>query len=231
MSTGNKYVLGYWDIKGLANPLRMALTYAQIPFEDKTFEVKLVDGSWNSVAWKEEYKHMEDKAHAFPNLPYLTLPEGTTLVQSSAILRHIGRVSGLDGANEIERMRSDEVIEQMADFRREIVGASYGDYDTEIKVLLEGTFPYALKIMQKYLVTVGGVYIAGPNVTVADFYMLDVMDLIDKHSKGTMLPQHPALAEYVARVAALPKLAPFFTSPAAKFPANNRMAKWGATSE
>jgi len=232
-----KYELGYWDIKGLAAPIRMALYYAnrngEFPFIDKTYTLTANgQGGWNND-WAPTYKSMAESQHAFPNLPYLILPDGSlTLVQSSAILRYIGRVAKLEGDTETERSRCDEAIEQFADFRKEIVDASYGrlgNYEKALNdILLTGTFPFALKGLANQLARTGGVYIAGPNITVADFYVYDVVVLIDKHSKGSLLPsQYPTIAEYKARIEALPGLAQYFAAPCAKFAHNNKMAVWG----
>ena len=35
--SGNQLVFGYWAIRGLAEPTRLALRYRNVPFEDKLY--------------------------------------------------------------------------------------------------------------------------------------------------------------------------------------------------
>eukprot|EP00759_Apiculatamorpha_spiralis_P029631 PhF_6_TR31761/c0_g1_i1/m.46761/K00799/GST, gst; glutathione S-transferase len=228
-SSSSNYKLGYWDIKGLASPIRMAFAYARIPYEDVFYTCTKDEstGRWTSN-WK--YSEMEGKLHSFPNLPYLVLPGsgGEVVVQSSAILRHVGRVGKL-GTTEMSAVRSDEVIEQLSDVRREIVDASYGDYAKTKPDLIEKTFPYALRTLENYVTKIGGPYITGNEVTVADFYAFDVLDLIDKHSEGSLLPNYPKLNSFYKTILALPQLNEFFSSALWKLPYNNKMAAWGSS--
>lgn len=34
----NKLVLGYWGIRGRANPIRYLLEYTEVPYEEKTYQ-------------------------------------------------------------------------------------------------------------------------------------------------------------------------------------------------
>eukprot|EP00760_Papus_ankaliazontas_P037892 PhM_4_TR8779/c0_g1_i1/m.10862/K00799/GST, gst; glutathione S-transferase len=227
-STTGKYVLGYWDIQGLATACRMALTYAGIPYEDKLYSCTLVDGNWKSEWGKTRRGMMDDKTHAFPNLPYLTLPDGvTTMVQSGAILRHIARVGDLYGATEAERLRVDEVLEELVDCRKEIVSAVYGDYDSLKQSLHEHTFTYFTEVLEKYLENNGTTFFAGNAVTVADIVAYDVMTIIDNMTEHSFLSKHPRLHAHHDALKADPKLAAYFSSDASKLPHNNKMAKWG----
>lgn len=58
--------LGYWNIRGLADPIRYLLHHVGADFEDKRYEVgpapKFDESSWLN----EKYKLGLD----FPNLPY-----------------------------------------------------------------------------------------------------------------------------------------------------------------
>ena len=65
--------LGYWDIRGLAEPIRYMLKYAGVNFTDKRYpfgEGKTFD---EVVVIARKYWHDGDKfnlALDFPNLPY-----------------------------------------------------------------------------------------------------------------------------------------------------------------
>jgi glutathione S-transferase len=74
-------ILGYWDIRGLAEPVRLLLEHAGVDYEDR--RINMTKPSWL------EYK--TSLGYDFPNLPYYEEPGGVKLTQSNAILRHLGR--------------------------------------------------------------------------------------------------------------------------------------------
>ena len=70
------YRLHYFDLYGRGEPIRMALWYAKIPFDD------------NRLAYNE---FAEVKAKMpYGQLPALEFPDGTFLAQSDSILKYIG---------------------------------------------------------------------------------------------------------------------------------------------
>ena len=56
--------LGYWNCRGIANPIRLALVCANVDFEEKSYD--LVDGRH---VWFEEDKKTLDLP--MPDIPYL----------------------------------------------------------------------------------------------------------------------------------------------------------------
>ena len=68
--------LVYFDIPGAAEPIRLALHHAELPFEDFRFSSR------------EEFTRMKVKGElAFGQVPALQIAGGPLLVQSKAILR------------------------------------------------------------------------------------------------------------------------------------------------
>ena len=76
--------LGYWKIRGLAEPIRYLLHYLNINFKDEYYECGPAPNynreSWLSVKFKLDLD--------YPNLPYL-LDGELKLTESNAILRYI----------------------------------------------------------------------------------------------------------------------------------------------
>lgn len=73
-------------------------------------------------------------------------------------------------------------------------------------------------------------FFAGEEPTAGDFH---VWEMIDQHEMMTkaqglpsMLETRPKLKAFYERFKALEKLVPYFASPAAKFPVNNKMANF-----
>ena len=127
--------LGYWGIRGLAQPIRFLLTYAQVPFSELRLGV-LQNGT---VMNKEEEEKDWEKARStlnmpFPNLPYLIDNSKSTpieLTQSNTILRYLARRFDLYGDSELERSEIDLLQDEAYDFRNEIIKTAYtlgGEY-------------------------------------------------------------------------------------------------------
>src|SRR2546430_1074756 len=97
-------VLGYWNIHGRAQPIRLLLAYTGVDYEDKRYADF---GEW-----------MTDKHTLglnFPNLPYY-LDGSVKLTQSSTIIRYIGRTNQLDGQSPDEKLRVELAEQQLVDF-------------------------------------------------------------------------------------------------------------------
>ena len=64
--------IGYWAIRGLGAPCRMAAAYGGIPYESVEYEVhKLADGSWSRSSWLTDAKPALVEQNAMMNLPYV----------------------------------------------------------------------------------------------------------------------------------------------------------------
>ena len=101
MSVKLHYFLG----RGLGESQRFALGAAGVEWEDV-----FVRSRADMVA------HLEAKRLKFEQLPLLEMPDGTTVVQTGAIIRHIGRTYGLYGASDAEAGEIDQLLEGIKDF-------------------------------------------------------------------------------------------------------------------
>jgi len=63
-----KPVLGYWNIRGLAQSIRVMFEYVGVEFEDKKYDVTGEAGAWDRTAWTDV---KETLGFEYPNLPYL----------------------------------------------------------------------------------------------------------------------------------------------------------------
>eukprot|EP00172_Hildenbrandia_rubra_P004034 Plantae.Rhodophyta-Hildenbrandia_rubra.ctg7423.p1 GENE.Plantae.Rhodophyta-Hildenbrandia_rubra.ctg7423~~Plantae.Rhodophyta-Hildenbrandia_rubra.ctg7423.p1 ORF type:complete len:213 (+),score=52.20 Plantae.Rhodophyta-Hildenbrandia_rubra.ctg7423:69-707(+) len=94
----------YFDIKGRAEPIRLALAIGDIPFND----VRLSGPEFNKL--KTETNELP-----FGQLPIMIV-DGKTITQSEAILRYCGKLSGLyPKDDDLKAAKVDEMIGAIGD--------------------------------------------------------------------------------------------------------------------
>ncbi|KAG9328114.1 hypothetical protein JZ751_016329 [Albula glossodonta] len=116
--------LAYWDIRGLAQPIRLLLEYTGTKYEDKFYSCGEAP-NYDKSCWFDE-KHT--LGMDFPNLPYLEDGD-RKIVQSNAIMRYIARKHNMCGESEDEKIRVDILENQAMDFRNGFVMLCYTDFD------------------------------------------------------------------------------------------------------
>jgi len=218
--------LGYWKIRGLAQPIRLMLGYVGEEFEDKLYEV--TDGpEFSRDAWLNEKFTL---GLDFPNLPYF-IDGDVKLVQSSAIMRHIARKHDLLGKTDKEKDRCDVAAEQVCDLRQQFVRLCYGRFfGLDFKEKGPGYVDNIFKSLKPFEDFLGdNDWLAGANITWADFIL---WEMLDQHLllKPGCLDELPKLLAYHRRFKDDPKMKKFMESK--KFftgPCNNKMAAWGGS--
>nr|ACE81252.1 glutathione S-transferase mu5 [Tigriopus japonicus] len=218
----NPPVLCYWDIRGLAQPIRLLLEYTGTKFEDK----QLVCGpgpNYDKSVWTNEKHRL---GLDFPNLPYF-IDGDRKITQSNAILRYIARKHNLLGQTEEEQMRVDIMAEQSMDFRNGLVRLCYNTKSlTKVRMIIWLPLVSKLDEFAKFLGD--RPWFAGESLTFVDFIMYE---LLDQHRvfapKSSINPRK--LVDYLNRFEKLPPIEAYMKSDRfMKRPLNNRMAKFGA---
>ncbi|XP_040574939.1 glutathione S-transferase Mu 3 [Lepeophtheirus salmonis] len=212
-----KAVLAYWDIRGLAQPIRLLLEYTGEDYEEKKYSCgpapDFDKSSWLAIK--------QSISLDFPNLPYY-IDGDVKLTQSNAIIRHIARKNDLCGKTENDKWKVDLLAEQAMDFRNGIVHLSYNPNFESLK-------DNYLKSVQGKLVEFSnfigkGPWFTGESITFVDFIMYE---LLDQHRllSSTVLDQFKNLKDFLDRFEKLPKIAEYMKSE--RFihrPINNKMA-------
>jgi len=166
-------VLGYWDIRGLAEPIRLLLEYGGLKYEDRRHQMSKSD-------WLE-YKHT--LGFDFPNLPYYE-DEEVKISQSKAIFRHLGRKLGLEGSTDRSKAEIDMMIEQVDETLQEQIDLCYcSDYSESLKQLWttgDGEFARLGSLHQRlslYDVKLGeNDWFVENKLSMADFAVWELMD-------------------------------------------------------
>jgi glutathione S-transferase len=210
--------LGYWNIRGLAQPIRLLLAYSGTEYEDKRYNVGPAP-DFDRSEWLNDKQNL---GLDFPNLPYY-LDGDVKLTQSVAILRHIARKNKLDGKNEQEKLRVELVEQQLVDNNMALARICYDPNFETLKVDYLNNLPQTLESLSKFLGD--RPFLAGDNVTYVDFMAYELLDKINLLATE-VLAKYDNLKKYVLRVEALPQVAKYLKT-APKVPLNGPMARWG----
>jgi glutathione S-transferase len=175
--------LGYWGIRGLAQPIRFLLVCAQEPFS----ELRLgVFGDGTLMGKTEEEQDWESVRVTlqvpFPNLPFL-IDEGTTppvkLTQSNAILRYLGRRFDFYGDSESEKTEIDVLQDEAYDFRNEIIKTAYApqaEYLAAYDTFKKQTLPRYLNGFEAYLAErEHPEFFVGRRLSLVDFVLYELL--------------------------------------------------------
>lgn len=92
--------LTYFDARGRAEAIRLALTIAEKPFEDERID----SATFRTLKPSLPYK----------SLPILTVDE-TVFAQSMSILRYVGKITGLYPTDALKALQVDEILDTIAD--------------------------------------------------------------------------------------------------------------------
>ena len=223
-----KLVLGYWDIRGLAAPIRLMCAFTGFDLEEVRY------------TQEEKEKWFREKPTlglAFPNLPYLIVKDddGTTevmrITQSQAILHYVAKKLKLYGTSDEEAALADMIVAESVDFRGKMSALCYQrgtQFSPENKAaFLETTVPAFLASVEGFARGDGSWIAGGSTPTFADFYLYCELEKLTLFSAG-VLDTYPKLAAFVTRFEALETIAAYIRSPKhIEWPIYGAMAAWG----
>ncbi|GIX83678.1 glutathione S-transferase Mu 1 [Caerostris extrusa] len=195
----SKPIVGYWDVRGLAEPIRYLLHYKNVDFEDRRYKIDQRE-SWE----KEKFNLNLD----FPNLPYY-IDGKVRLTQSITILRHLAGKYGLDGKTEEEKLQASLAEQQIIDFRMSFSRLCYSPDFEKLKNEFVPKVAPQMKLVAKFLGDKK--FLAGDSITYVDFMAYDVLDFYS-YLIPNVLDDLPNLKEYKQRIKNLPELQNYLKS-------------------
>lgn len=213
--------LGYWNIRGLAEPIRVLHVYLGLEFEDKR-----IDYGTTPETWRQNWDPLKHTLGLdFPNLPYY-IDGDVKLTQSCTIMRYLARRHNLLGETEHDQIRSDLVEQQCVDLRTAVSRLAYGpDFEKNREIYL-AALPDKLREFDAFL---GGKYdwFGGSKITFVDFMMYVALDL-HRLLSAESLDKFEHLKAFMLRFEALPRVSEYLKSDKYKKAAlNGVMASWG----
>jgi glutathione S-transferase len=220
-SDPNQIVLGYWAIRGLAEPIRLVLHYTKTSFINKTYE----QGDAPDYSRDEWLNEKEKLGLDFPNLPYL-FHGNLKLTQSKAILYYLGRKFDLMGKNLKEQAHVLMLCEEVQDLRLKYGAFSNspnGDSETERKRFIEAILTEYLKKFDQYLGKSNSKFIVGNQLTIADFQVFDYLDAcLYVDDEQTLLDKYPNINQFLNTIRELPELKDYITDTLDQVPLHNK---------
>lgn len=226
-----KLVVGYWSIRGLGAPLRMMCEYAGIDYEAKCYQAKAKEGGgWDVSAWFGVKPALVEK-NALMNLPYIV--DGDTVVaQTNACFTYLGRRLGLNGSNDAELTRVEQILCQVMDLRNDAVKLFYGGDIAGLEAHLATAVQTHYGKLNNFFGQTGLKYSAADEVRTSDFHLFEMLDqhetLAKDLGKPSPMTAFPKLQAFYAAFKALPAIAKYLDGPLHQLPCNNLMACWGA---
>ncbi|XP_003386865.1 PREDICTED: glutathione S-transferase Mu 3-like [Amphimedon queenslandica] len=211
--------IGYWSIRGLAQPIRLLLKYAGIEFENVTY-TQAEAPSFSREGWLS-VKHT--LGLPFPNLPYL-IDGDVKITQTNAILTYLGRKANLYGKTEADMATVDMLLNVAMDFRNGFVRLCYSSQMESMKEEYLKTVRAKLEEMSKYLGDKP--WFAGNEITFPDFHFYEMFDQ-HKEFHPQLFDGLDNLKAYMDRFEALPAIKSYMDSPEfIRWPINNPIAQW-----
>ena len=225
MAAKDQLILGYWDIRGFAEPARLLLQYTKSAFTNKLYHF----GDAPDFKRDEWLKEKNSLGLDFPNLPYL-IDGDLKISQAKTILTHLGRKFQMMGANERETSLIELLIDQSNDLRQELNNVCYRaiNFDAVKKKFCEETLPVHLKLFEDFLVRHKNKWLMGDKLTAADFQLFEYLDHCWLLSNDNWL-EYPKILAYMKAFRELPELKKYLDGEHAKRPINGKMAKFGGT--
>lgn len=200
--TITKMELGYWNLRGLGNPLRLALEVAGVDYTERRFESM------------EEWHTFRDGALAktgvvpFPSLPYMIVDENTGVSQSRVILRFIAERHGFAGDDEVERTAAAMVQEEASDLIMAYVKVGQAeDMEAARKEQVGGTVRTHMERLEAFLADKEWIA-GGSSYTYADLAMYETLEWM-WHLDAELEADYPKLRALHKRVGELPAVAAY----------------------
>jgi glutathione S-transferase len=210
--------LGYWKIRGLAQPIRFLLEYANVAYKEVLYEQG--DGpEFSRECWLSEKFNL---GLDFPNLPYF-FDGDLKITESSAILRYIVKkwCPELQGKTNEDFARVEMLYGILGDIKS---CATMHCYRTgNVDQLKNDVYP-RLEAVGKFLAN--NKFLVGDYVTYVDFIFYELCELIAFITNNEIYEKYPTLKSYKENVESLERIREYIGSERfmAK-PFNNKIAK------
>jgi len=182
-----QYKLIYFDYTGYAEPIRLALTHAGVPFED--------------VRNKYEFGWQAKIQSPFGKLPVLEV-DGKQLPESLAILRFVGEKHALQASDPWDRALGDALATSINDFSPvyDTLDFTTMKWDIQkIEKLMKELVSPRFKYFDEHLSKSKSGYFAGDKLTWVDFHVFANLETMKIYFRAP-LDEFPHLAKFYKKM-------------------------------
>ncbi|CAK8678975.1 unnamed protein product [Clavelina lepadiformis] len=200
----SKIILGYWNLRGRAEPIRHMLEYAGVALEERRYKLS---GAPPNIEGKEWFDVKPTMGLDLPNIPYI-IDGDVKMTQGFAIMKYLGKKFGLSPTTAEEIRRCDVVEGATRDLWIAFGMMCYDlkTFEVSKKKFLEETNPAFLEAFRNFLGDFK--WVAGDKMTYMDFMLCEVLDCVVTMDPGN-LDQNPAVKKYLERFLAIDKIAAY----------------------
>ena len=216
-----KITLGYWGIRGLAQPIRFLLTCAEVPFSELRLGVFQNGTLMKKEEEEKDWKQVRSTLNMpFPNLPYLIDNSASTpieLTQSNTILRYLARRFDFYGDSELEQSEIDLLQDEAYDFRNEIIKTAYTlgeEYNDVYDHFTNNTLLGYLHSFKQYLANQKNqTFFVGNRLSLVDFVFYELLWQMKLMVPGSITEAaQPMLFTFINHFEAIPQIAAYTQS-------------------
>eukprot|EP00826_Nyctotherus_ovalis_P062068 TRINITY_DN8913_c0_g1_i4.p1 TRINITY_DN8913_c0_g1~~TRINITY_DN8913_c0_g1_i4.p1 ORF type:complete len:254 (-),score=84.64 TRINITY_DN8913_c0_g1_i4:108-869(-) len=221
-------ILGYWNTRGLAEPIRLLLEHLGVHYSEESYELGNAP-DFNPEQWMSKRSSL---GLDFPNLPYL-IDGSLKLTECLAIMRYI--CHKYDPKLLGTKLEEQANVDMLAGVLYDLNGnKSKLMYAKDLDKLMFPSFmkekvDNAVKNIAKALET--RKHVADDKLTFVDFYCVEILESINDLMEP-IFTTYPILGHYYKEMMSLPNVHKYRNSD--KFlknpkPYNNKIARLGST--
>ena len=211
-----RFELGYWAIRGLAQPIRFLLAHAEVEISEVRFGINQ-DGSLiedESPDWQD---HKDALSLPFANLPYLIdleRPDQIRLTQSNTIMRFLARRFNYYGDSVLEQTWIDLLQDEAYDFRNLIIEAAYTldpDYEKAFEEFKLTSVPRYLNGFEYHLSNrkLQNCFV-GSRISLVDFILYELIWQVRLMVAGSItVTNRPTLHSFLESFEKIPQIAAY----------------------
>jgi len=187
--------LTYFNIRGLAENIRLILAQAGVEYEDNRIEF----ADWPALK----------ETTPFGKLPVLEY-DGKMLCESIAICRFLAKENGLTGPDNWTAAEADMVVDSIMDMTyRElmpVIKAKEEEKEALKAKCIEEVVPKVFGALIKQLEKNGGSHFAGSELTWADIIAANMFDSMSQWLGMDLADKYPVLNDFKNKVYDLPNI-------------------------
>ncbi|CAG9314995.1 unnamed protein product [Blepharisma stoltei] len=214
-------ILGYWEARGYAEPLRMLLTHLGVAFEDRLYHFGPAP-DFNRLEW---INVKETLGMEFPNLPYF-IDENIKLSETLAIYEYICAKYNPSylGNTIVEKAYVSMITGVLRDLNSQVSNACYPkEAAALIPRALESQRPVIARLV-KYLE--GKTFLVGDHPTYVDFLLYEILDKLDAIDASYLAGISPWFVAYKRHIRSLAHVEEFISRPSKSHLFHGPMAGW-----